>query len=214
VRNSIKILGIILCVNLMQHSILSARYKSSAMGQKSKTAIIAEQDYVSVDFQIFTAKDCKKYLNSKIVIKKGYQPIKVTFTNYSKDAMELFLDKFSVPCIDSSVVAQALHRDGASRGVGYGVGALFCWWMIIPAIVEGCGANDFNADMDRDFAAKSLQNSIVPAGQTVTGLIFVSSGSACKNITLTVKNQTTQDAVTLQSGKQVVIMPQQKVAVA
>ena len=152
------IIASLLMLIVMTSSTVYARYKSDSLKKVQKRIDISTQESLSFDYKVLNSKDCKKYFNSKSIIKKGYQPIQVTFTNNSKSSIAISPESFSFRSAHAQDVANSLHRDGAARGVGFGIGSLFCTWLVIPALVQGLGANNYNDDMDIDFERKSFKN--------------------------------------------------------
>lgn len=185
-----------------------ARYKSDSLKtvkiSKKNNSITAE--HITFDCQIFKAKECKKYFNSKSIIKKGYQPVYVSITNNSKQNIDISQEGFNFSVVSAQDVATSLHRNGAKRGVGFGIsGALLLFWpLLVVGIVQGCGAQDFNDTMDDDFKYKELNNQVVLPGQTVTGVVFARVHSFNKNFTWTVKNQNTEKSLILSSKQPIV----------
>lgn len=185
------------------NSIGYARYKATSLKKISHKKIKVVKNHkisiepILVDYKIFNKKDCKKYLNSKDILKKGYQPIQIIVTNNSKHDISISIDDFSFPCISAHEVANELHRNGATRGAGFGAGAFFCPILLIPACVQGCGANQFNNDMDRDFVKKSLKDQVVLVNKTANGIIFIEEDDFTQDFTLTVQDQVTKKSLIL-----------------
>ena len=184
---------------------LDARYKACPIVKGNCSQKSNKQNYVAWDYKIFKPKDCKKYLNCKGLIKKGFQPIQITLTNHSKQSLVLSLDRFSFSTISAEQVALSLHRNGAARGVGFGIpGALCCWPLIIPAVVQGCGANDYNDAMDNDFIYKALVDQIVPPFETVCGIIFIPKEEFVKkHFSLTLELEDVKKSVELSTKQSV-----------
>jgi hypothetical protein len=154
-----------------------ARYKARPLTCLSPLASMQEDDTkkesIEFSYTIFSRRDCRRYLD-KDLIGKGYQPILITLTNKTSHTLSLSLDDFSFPCADVAVVAEAVHYSPLKRLISYGVGALFIWPLIIPALVDGMGAIEANKDLDYDFYAKALPAvSIIRPGCSIRGLIFV-----------------------------------------
>ncbi len=144
-----------LCLTLMLVTTGYARYKASSL--RRINTVNTEDEAISFNYKILKPNDCKKYFNSKSIIKKGYQAIQISFTNNSKHSIAISPDNFSFRCIPAQEVANSLHRDGMARGIGFGIGALWFLPLIFPALIQGLGATDYNYEMDIDFANKVLK---------------------------------------------------------
>ena len=183
-----------------------ARYKSDSLKKIYQEIDTSAQESLYFDYKVLNAKDCKKYFNSKSLIKKGYQPIYITFTNNSKNSIAIAPENFSFRCAHAQDVANNLHRDGVARGVGFGLGAIFFAPLIIPALVQGLGAVDYNEQMDLDFANKAFKKQVVPAYTTVDGVIFASRDQFSRNFTITLKDVQSAKSYTLSSSKYKIMM--------
>ncbi len=179
-----------------------ARYKSYPL-QKINTINTqinsSKNESISFNYKILKSNHCKKYFNTKSVLKRGYQPIQITLTNNSKHSIALSLDNFSFRCADAQDVANSLHRDGMARGIGFGVGALWFMPLVFPALIQGFGAVAYNEAMDIDFANKALKNQVIPPYTTVEGVIFVARNEFSRNFKLTVQEIHGQQSFTLYS---------------
>lgn len=185
-----------------------ARYQSSPLKKSSQQIDFAAQEFIAFDCKALHAKDCKKYFNTKSIIKKGYQPVCMTFVNNSKHSIAIALESFSFECATAEQIAYCLHRDGCARGLGFGLGALFFSpILIIPALVQGLGAVAYNEQMDIDFAHKALKNQIVRPYTIVQGVVFADSSEWNQgNFTFTVKNIEDKAIFTLSSQKQKLVL--------
>jgi len=173
-----------------------ARHKSMPLKQYSQ-ADFKTAGAVTFDYKVFTKKDCnQKYLGAKNIINKGYQTVQITIKNNSKNDINLSLSDFSFPCISSDEVASKLHRNGLARGFGFGIGAILgnelsvpsSDVLLIPAVIQGFGANDYNDQIDNDFSKKELRDQTIPAGKSATGLIFVSRENFRNDFRLTAQD--------------------------
>jgi len=186
-----KLIVSIVATIFMTNSMGLARYKSDSLKKidTHNTQINpSKEKSVAFNYKIFTKDDCKKYFNTKSIVKKGYQPIQIIFTNNSKYSIELSPDNFSFRCADGRDVANSLHRDGMARGIGFGIGSLWFMPLIFPALIQGLGANDYNDAMNIDFSNKSLKKQVVAPYTTVEGVIFASRDEFSRNFTLTVQD--------------------------
>jgi hypothetical protein len=184
----------------MSFSMVYSRYKAAPLKNIRtiyKNIYDLKDESLSFTYEIFNANDCKKYFNSKSIMKKGYQPVQIKFTNNSKDHVVVSPHNFSFRCADFQDVANSLHRDGMARGIGFGLGALWFFPLLFPALIQGLGANDYNQDMDFDFEMKALKNQIVQPYTTVEGVIFGSYNEFSKNFSLMVHTVDQKKSFTL-----------------
>ncbi|MDP3788725.1 MAG: hypothetical protein Q8Q60_05425 [Candidatus Chromulinivorax sp.] len=179
-----------------------ARYKSYPLRKINtiNTQInSAKDESISLNYKVLKAHDCKKYFNTKTILKRGYQPVQITLTNNSKHSIALSPDNFSFRCADAQDVANSLHRNGMARGIGFGVGTLWFLPLIFPALIQGFGAVAYNEAMDIDFANKALKNQVVAPYTTVEGVIFVARDEFTRNFKLTVQDIHGKQSYTLYS---------------
>lgn len=203
--NKNRIILSLLSIALATNSTGLARYKSKPLNEitktsknkKNKTPLKNETEYVSFEYKALKSSDCKKYFNSKNLIKKGYRPIQIALTNHSNNNFAISLNNFNLSLTSAADVAYNMHRDGMKRAIGFTVGSLFIPILIIPAIVQGFGANSYNEQMDRDFSSKALELMVIAPYQTINGVIFVNSYQPVKNFTFSITNVSTNQIVTL-----------------
>lgn len=181
------------CFVVMSSSV-DARYKSQILKKGSSQVIThASKDYIAFEYKILTAKDCQKFFNNRNIIKKGFQPVQITFINNSDKAISISPQGFDFEVVPAQKIADSLHRNGMKRGVGLGVASLAAGWVtLVPALVQGCGAKEFNVDMDNDFANKQLKDQVVLPGKTVTGVVFANRNNFDRDFTFTVQDQDKQ----------------------
>jgi hypothetical protein len=90
-------------------------------------------------------------------------------------------------------VAQKAHRSTLGRAAGYGVAALFLWPLAIPAVVDGVKSSKANTQMDIDFAAKRLQDTVIQPFTTINGIIFVPTVELKPNLSINIIDKDTQE---------------------
>jgi len=183
-----------------------ARYKADLFKKTSKEIDTCIQEYVSFDCEILDSQDCKKYFNSYRLIEKGYQPIYITFINNSKNSISVGPESFSFRCAHALDVANNLHRNGAIRGIGFGLGALLFIPLIIPALVQGFGAYNYNEIMDIDFLNKAFKKQLVPPYTIVEGIIFVPVDEFSKDFILTITDISKKESYKLFSLESVLVV--------
>ena len=155
----------------------------------------AKQGEVACAVKVFTKDDCRRYYD-KDLIGKGYQPIQITISNQSKSYYLFSKDGISLPTVPPEEVSQKAHRSTVGRATAYGVGALFLWPLVIPAIVDGVGSSKANTQMDIDFAAKGLQETIIQPYSTINGVIFVATTELQQNLIINIIDKETADKLT------------------
>jgi len=145
-------------------------YSAKPLCDLSTEAMNAD-NCVGFSYKIFTKKDCIKYLD-RDVIKKGYQPIQITLTNNTNRHLKISRKNFSLATVSGDEVACACHRSVTSRVVGFSIGAIFLWPLVIPAVIEGVSGPRANDQLDSDFSQKALDTQILSPYSSINGLIF------------------------------------------
>lgn len=79
------------------------------------------------DYKVFNKKDCKKYLKSGSILRKGYQPIQITVKNSTSHDIIISPQDFTPIHVPALQVAEKLHRNNLARGLGF----------TAPAVVVG-----------------------------------------------------------------------------
>jgi hypothetical protein len=161
----------LLCVTLLLGLTGCAKYRVNGLRTLSKNAHVKQQS-ISFSYRTFSVSDCRKYLGRN-TIRKGYQPIQITFVNNSDRYFVISKRGLSFECVRTKTVAKSMHFNTAGRVVGYTILGLFLWPFLIPAVVDGIGAAKANKTMDADFAEKTLSKQIVEPYTTVNGIVFV-----------------------------------------
>ena len=145
---------------------------------------VEEIDQVTVAAKKLTNAECKKYLDRDVII-KGYQPILVSIDNQSESAIVFSPNRVSLPCADPDDVARRVHTSTAGRVVAWGIPGLFLWPLLIPAVVDGIGSSNANRDLDADFSAKSLGETIIQPKSAHEGLLFIPTEAFTPSFELT-----------------------------
>lgn len=132
----------------------------------------AEVPEIAIGAKAFSKYDCKMYLD-RDVLSEGYQPVQLTIQNNSKRTLQFIMNGLSLPHVPAEHVAQTVHTSTIGRIVGYSVGSLLLWPLIIPAIVDGIKSSEANKQLDHDFIAKSAKDQILYPHGRMNGLVFV-----------------------------------------
>jgi len=156
-----------------------------------------EKNSISFNYLVFNKRDCKKFLGRSKMLRRGYQPVQISFTNNTNKHLMLSPSSFSFRCVNAYEVAHRLHYNTTSRILGWTVGGLFIWPFIIPAIVECFESPDANNQMDMDYSCKALVNCTVSPFETISGLIYVPCGSFRSNFSFSVIDPSKNEQITL-----------------
>jgi hypothetical protein len=142
------------------------------------------EEPVAVLAKAYDKADCKRYLDRN-VISKGYQPVQIYIQNNSDKNYVFSMDRVSLPCARADEVAETVHTSTVGRIVGYGLGALVLWPLVIPAIVDGLKSSEANASLDNDFAAKTAREQVIYKHSHLNKLIFVPLSDYQQNFNIT-----------------------------
>jgi len=145
----------------------------------------AQDESVTMTYEVFTKEDCKKYLD-RDVQKKGYQPIHIAINNNTNSSFIFSTKNISIHCVDNEEVAEQVHTNTVARVVWYSVFGLF-----LPAIIDGFGSEKANRLLDADFSHKELQDQVIMPYHTIDGLIFIDIDNvdSLDNLTITLLNK-------------------------
>ena len=131
-----------------------------------------EIEGISIGCKAFTDAECQTYLD-RDVIRRGYQPIQLTFNNQT-DKFYLFSTQgINLPCVKPEEVADKVHTSTIGRVTGYTIGALFFTPLIIPAIVDGIKSSKANELLDVDFREKAQETFVIAPKSYNKTLFFV-----------------------------------------
>ncbi|MBS0615883.1 MAG: hypothetical protein JSR58_04960 [Verrucomicrobia bacterium] len=152
-----------------------ASYDASPLSSLSGDAIMqkaSSNNEVVAVAKAFDKSDCKRYLD-RDVIREGYQPVQLYIENPSEKNYVFALSRVGLPLARSEEVAERVHTSTVGRAVGYGVGGLFLWPLLIPAVVDGIKSSDANQQLDRDFMAKTAKDQVLTARSHMNTIVFV-----------------------------------------
>lgn len=102
---------------------LQARYKEIPLQHLQLQTDHARQKDFTWDYKVFNKKDCKKYLKSGSILRKGYQPIQITVKNSTSHDIIISPQDFTPIHVPALQVAEKLHRNGLARGIGFAIPA-------------------------------------------------------------------------------------------
>lgn len=92
------------------------------------------------DYKVFNKKDCKKYLKSGSILRKGYQPIQITVKNSTSHDIIISPQDFTPIHVPALQVAEKLHRNNLARGLGFAAPAVVVGAPVAAACVYGGAA--------------------------------------------------------------------------
>jgi len=171
-----------------------ASYKASPLYDLSPDLVRTssrENEGVSIAAKAFTRQDCERYLD-RDVIGQGYQPIQLYIQNDSDKNYIFSLDRVGLPIARPEEVAETVHTSTVGRVVGYSVGALFLWPLVIPAVVDGIKSSEANTALNSDFEAKAARDRIVFSHSRQNTLLFVPTSAYQNAFTVTLIDQESQ----------------------
>jgi hypothetical protein len=173
-----------------------ANYRASALSSiRQDQAIHSSQDAeVTASWKVFDERDCQTYLG-RDVIAEGYVPIQMTIKNTSNDPLYLNADQFNVRLPHPQEVAEKVHTSTATRVVAWGVGGLFLWPLLVPAVYDGIQSMKANRSLDEDYQSKSLTEHIIEPKTAFNGIVFVPQEQMNQPIEMFLLNERTQEKI-------------------
>ncbi|MBS0624849.1 MAG: hypothetical protein JSS32_02225 [Verrucomicrobia bacterium] len=148
----------------------------------------SKNEGVSIVSKTFTQYDCSKFLDRNVVA-EGYQPIQIYIQNDSDKNYIFSLNRITLPVARPEEVAEKVHTSTVGRVVGYSVGSLILWPLVIPAIVDGIKSSDANDALDKDFFAKAAHDQVVLPHSRLNAIIFVPVHAYQPSYTITLIDQ-------------------------
>ncbi len=160
---------------------------------------IHEQQQVEISTKTFSNLDCKTYLGTEKIVKKGYRPIQIMITNKSDKTFVLNGSNISIPLERGKQVARRCHYNTLARVAGWGVGGLFVWPLFLVAAAEGINSIKANKDMDLDFAQRSLYTSdqiVIAPHSSTNKIMFVTNENYRTHFTVDLVDKEGKDRLT------------------
>jgi len=159
---------------------------------------------VTVSCKAFSEFESKRYLG-RDVLAKGYQPIQICIQNESKAYILLSPQSLNLPLIPPEDVAREVHTNTVGRATAWGVGGLFIWPLLVPAVVDGVGSSQANQKLDADYSGKGVTQCVIQPYTTVNRMVFVPTSEYNGAFRLTLLNKGNSEKlvyeVRLSSGK-------------
>lgn len=169
-----------------------ASYNSSTLPVLSShdALYFDSEPQILVSWKIYNARDCENYLDRNI-LSEGYIPVQLTVRNQGNDPLYLSAHNFSVPLCSSREVASKAHTSTGGRIAAWGVGGLFFFPLMIPAVVDGMKSVQANTDLDADYAAKTLKEQVIQPHSLFNGIVFIPKKYQEEDVEMFLVNQKT-----------------------
>jgi hypothetical protein len=180
-----------------------ASYKATSLSALAPQFVKQSEELpgMVVGCKSLSQDECKTYLD-RDVIKKGYQPVELTFFNQTDKTYQFSSDLVSLPCSSPAEVASKVHTSTAGRIAGYAVGSLIFTPLIIPAVVDGIRSYNANKELDIDFQSKAEKSFLIGPESYKTTLIFVPQKYFSSNFHITLLEQGSNTSKVLQVSAQ------------
>lgn len=159
--------------------------------------ITKESQRVSVCTSLLSDADCSYYFGKKVT-HRGFVPLQLNIQNTSNQTYILDGHNIHLQLEDRMYMAQQLHFNTAQRVVAWAIPGLFLWPFFIPAIMEGISSNNANKKLDSDFHQRVIDSNsylVIPPYSSVNKLLFVQRENYTSKFILTLKNKTTNQAL-------------------
>jgi len=153
-----------------------ANYKAAALPILQPEFAPYSQDCndVTVSCKALSEYECKRHLGRN-VLKKGYQPIQICIQNESRTYLLLSPQSINLPLVPPEDVAREVHTSTVGRATAWGVGGLFIWPLLVPAVVDGVKSSQANQKLDADYSGKGMNQCVIQPYTTVNRVVFVPS---------------------------------------
>jgi hypothetical protein len=162
-----------------------ARYSAHALpGVETVMAThMQRQGNIHVGTKFLSSSECKSTFGSSKVM-EHYQPVVIAITNNSEKVVVFRKDQMSHIAYPAELVAADCKFNTMCRAASYGIASLFCWPMVIPAIVDGIGSSNANNQMASDYAIKEIQNAELQPGMHLVGVAFLDKMNRGEGLTI------------------------------
>lgn len=145
-------------------------------GWSDHTKLQEQHSDILIAAKAFNKDDCQKYLDRDLLA-KGYQPIQVIVKNHSDKVVVFSPDNVNLPCVSVDEVIASACISTAGRSAGYGVGAIFFFPLIVPAIADGTKSAKANRVLEADYHYKAAKKQTLPPNSTLNKLLFISANN-------------------------------------
>jgi|GEM_PF-971924 len=152
--------------------IIDARYQSVPLPSVPLKNNHSEKTPISFEYKSFTKKDCKKYLNSKRIINKGYQPIQITITNNSDNDIVISPENFSKSSVNALEVSEMLHRNNVARGLGLATPGIIVGVPVTAiSVMTGAMAAAMSSNIDATLCALLIPGILIMSPFIIAGMV-------------------------------------------
>jgi hypothetical protein len=168
-----------------------ARYQASPLPSlcpATESTCHPQSTDLTVMARAYNRADCARYLDRDLLA-EGYQPVQIYIQNDSDHNYLFSLNRVTLPVARADQVAPLVHTSTVGRAVGYGVAAIACWPLAIPAIVDGVGSARANDALDLDFDAKVARDQRIPPHAHMNQLLLVPINSYQSNFSITLMDE-------------------------
>ena len=175
-----------------------ARYQAKQLKPQATTVTMFKDKAISLYCHTFTQHEGRKYLGRDIT-KQGYTAIQVTIANSTERYLKVSPSNISLRTVPSEVVAKKVAFSPAKRFVGWGIAGLFFPVLFIPAIVDPAWAYEANEELSADYAAKAIQDKIIPPHAEVSGMIFVANEDYKRSFSIALTDEKSHETIICQA---------------
>jgi len=150
-----------------------------------------QQNNLSVSAHALTESDCRYYFSRRI-LSKGYQPIQLSINNGTNQTYTLYAKNIDLALESRFHMTNQLKLSATSRVCGWGIGGLFIWPLLIPAVAEVSYCSKANRSLDQDFAQRIIDTNsriFISPGQTINKILFVSHDNFRSDFNMTIVDE-------------------------
>ncbi|HSW86255.1 MAG TPA: hypothetical protein VLG49_02010, partial [Rhabdochlamydiaceae bacterium] len=150
-----------------------------------------------VTSKIYTAKDCKKYLN-KNLIRFGFHPVEITIQNNTSHSYSIGFSDVGLPIASAGEVVSKIVQRAIPKGIALKAASLLFWPFNIPCTIDGLKDLKQNAAVRYDLAAKSLKKdeTILPYS-IVSRVLFIPTDKFKKEFDIKIRDLSKGAPVTI-----------------
>jgi hypothetical protein len=195
-KNIVLFLVSVITTAFSSTAVSMARYEAISLSKLRPDRFDDKKHALDFSYRIFTKADCKKYLGTKKIIARGYQPVQIQITNNSNQNVKFSLNNFGeFQCAPYEEVVEQLHFSPVKRGVCWMLGGFVLWPLFIVGIIDIIEAPKANDRISADFSRKSLTDQVIRPNVSINGLIFVPTEQFTPQFSFTVTNQSDEKIV-------------------
>ncbi len=129
--------------------------------------------------------ETSKYLLGHNLPNKGIQPLHITIENNSAYEYQISPDYLDLEQIRPNQVAKKLQKSALPRSIAFKIMGFFFWPFMIPGTIDTIHTMHSYKSLKRDYAAKSLQDELVPMYSIVNRVVFIPKENLRDSFTIT-----------------------------